>query len=62
MSVTSGATVWTITCDRQHCTNSVAIIAATCTQALLDAETRGWQTRYDGTTFCPDHTLKGHLK
>ena len=63
MSVTSGATIWTITCDRPRCTNQIAIAAASCSQALLDAEQSGWQTRYDGTSFCPSHTLqKGHQK
>lgn len=63
MSVTSGATIWTITCDRQHCTNELAIAAASCSQALLDAEQSGWTTRYDGTAFRPSHTLqKGHQK
>lgn len=58
MSVTSGATIWTITCDRQHCTNEIAIAAASCSQALLDAEQNGWTTRYDGTAFCPDHRFQ----
>lgn len=63
MSVTSGATIWTITCDRPRCTNQISIAAASCSQALLDAEQSGWQTRYDGTAFCPSHTLqKGHQK
>ena len=63
MSVTSGATIWTITCDRPRCANQVAIAAASCSQALLNAEQSGWQTRYDGTAFCPNHTLqKGHQK
>lgn len=63
MSVTSGATIWTITCDRQHCTNELAIAAASCSQALLDAEQSGWTTRYDGTAFCPNHILqKGRQK
>ncbi|WP_278813067.1 hypothetical protein [Bifidobacterium pullorum] len=63
MSVTSGATIWTITCDRQHCTNEIAIAAASCSQALIDAEQNGWTTRYDGTAFCPSHTLqKGRQK
>ena len=63
MSVTSGATIWTITCDRPRCTNQISIAAASCSQALIDAEQNGWQTRYDGTSFCPNHTLqKGHQK
>lgn len=63
MSVTSGTTIWTITCDRPRCTNQISIAAASCSQALLDAEQSGWQTRYDGTAFCPSHTLqKGHQK
>ena len=63
MSVTSGATIWTITCDRPRCTNQISIAAASCSQSLLDAEQNGWQTRYDGTAFCPSHTLqKGHQK
>ena len=41
----------------------VAIAAASCSQALIDAESRGWQTRYDGTAFCPSHRFqKGHQK
>ena len=63
MSMTSGATIWTITCDRQHCTSQIALAAASCSQALLDAEQSGWQTRYDGTAFCPTHQFqKGHQK
>lgn len=63
MSVTSGATIWTITCDRQHCTSQIAVAAASCSQALIDAEQSGWQTRYDGTSFCPTHQFqKGHQK
>ena len=55
MSVTSGATIWTITCDRPRCTSQIAIAAASCSQALIDAEQSGWQTRYDGSSYCPDH-------
>ena len=63
MSVTSGATIWTITCDRPRCTNQISIAAASCSQALIDAEQNGWQTRYDGTAFCPNHRFqKGHQK
>ena len=63
MSVTSGATIWTISCDRPRCTGQIAIAAASCSQALIDAEARGWQTRYDGTAFCPNHRFqKGHQK
>lgn len=63
MSVTSGATIWTISCDRPRCANQIAVAAASCSQALIDAEQSGWQTRYDGTSFCPSHTLqKGHQK
>lgn len=63
MSVTSGATIWTITCDRPRCTNQIDIAAASCSQALIDAEQSGWQTRYDGTAFCPTHQFqKGHQK
>jgi hypothetical protein len=63
MSVTSGAIIWTITCDRQHCTNELAIAAASCSQALIDAEARGWQACYDGTAFCPNNILqKGRQK
>lgn len=36
---------------------------ASCSQALIDAEQSGWQTRYDGTAFCPTHQFqKGHQK
>ncbi len=60
MSVSSGATIWTIACDRPRCANQIAIAAASCSQALLDAENHGWQTKYDGTTLCPEHkTQKG---
>ena len=63
MSVTSGATIWTISCDRPRCTNQIAIATASCSQALLDAEQTGWTTRYDGTSFCPNHRFqKGHQK
>lgn len=63
MSVTSGATIWTITCDRPRCANQIAIAAASCSQALIEAEQNGWQTRYDGIAFCPNHILqKGHQK
>lgn len=63
MSVTSGATIWTISCDRPRCANQIAVAAASCSQALIDAEQSGWQTRYDGTAFCPTHQFqKGHQK
>lgn len=63
MSVTSGATIWTISCDRPRCANQIAVAAASCSQGLIDAEQRGWQTRYDGTSFCPTHQFqKGHQK
>lgn len=63
MSVTSGATIWTISCDRPRCANQIAIAAVSCSQALIDAEQSGWMTSYDGTSFCPNHILqKGHQK
>ena len=63
MSVTSGAIIWTISCDRPRCTSQIAIAAASCSQALSDTEQNGWTARYDGTAFCPSHTLqKGRQK
>lgn len=63
MSVTSGATIWAISCGRPRCANQIAVAAASCSQALIDAEQNGWTTRYDGTAFCPDHRFqKGHQK
>lgn len=63
MSVTSGATIWAISCDRPRCANQIAVAAASCSQALIDAEQSGWTTRYDGTAFCPTHQFqKGRQK
>ncbi|WP_134853651.1 hypothetical protein [Bifidobacterium pseudocatenulatum] len=55
MSVTSGATIWAISCDRPCCTSQIAVAAASCSQALIDAEHEGWHVLADGTAYCPTH-------
>ena len=45
MSVTIGATIWTNSCDRQHCATQTSVVAS-CSQAFIDAEQSDWQARY----------------
>ena len=60
MSVTSVAIIWLISCDHRYCPHTIHITSTSCTQALTDAETHGWQTHHDGTALCPEHkTQKG---
>ena len=62
MSVTSGATIWTISCDRPRCANQIAVAAASCSQALIDAlaAEKKFCRQFH---LCPTHQFqKGHQK
>lgn len=60
MGIHSGPTVWRVTCDHKGCLAEYAQIAATSTQALMQAADHDWQTRYDGTALCPKHRQEHH--